>query len=193
MNKKELRKHFLQQQKVLSLKQQTEFSQQICEQFFNFTDLSEIHTLHIFLPIEKNNEINTWLIINYLQAHFPAIQIAAPKVESSTFTIQNFVLSKETSFIINPWGITEPENGEIIEARQIDLVVLPLLCFDEKGFRVGYGKGFYDRFLANCRTDIKKTGLSYFSPVPMIEDINQFDIAMNVCITPEENYIFPGF
>jgi 5-formyltetrahydrofolate cyclo-ligase len=191
MNKNELRKYFLQKQKKISCQKRLEFSKQICKQFFYHTDLSAIQMVHIFLPIEKNNEINTWLIINHLQIHFPAIQIAVPKIEANSFTMQNFVLSKEINFITNSWGITEPENGRIIEATQIDLVVLPLLCFDEKGFRIGYGKGFYDRFLANCRIDIKKTGLSYFSPVSLIEDINPFDVAMNVCITPEKNYLFP--
>ena len=74
---------------------------------------------------------------------------------------------------------------ELIDEKEIDLVLVPLLCFDKKGFRVGYGKGFYDRFLSKCRSDVLKIGLSYFKPVEKIEDVRDFDVALDYCITPK--------
>jgi 5-formyltetrahydrofolate cyclo-ligase len=64
------------------------------------------------------------------------------------------------------------------------------LCFDLRGFRVGYGKGFYDRFLKKCRADCKKIGLSFFEPVKEISDIEEFDVALNFAVTPQEIYNF---
>jgi len=98
--------------------------------------------------------------------------------------------NEETDFVVNAYGIAEPINGEWITPEEIDLVFVPFLACDEKGYRVGYGKGFYDRFLASCRPDILKIGFSYFEPVEHISDINQFDVPLNICITPNRIYEF---
>ena len=70
------------------------------------------------------------------------------------------------------------------------MVLVPLLCFDESGHRVGYGKGFYDRFLTKCRPDTQKVGLSYFPPVKEITDADSFDIRLDLCLTPEKVWRF---
>ena len=63
-----------------------------------------------------------------------------------------------------------------------DLVIVPLLAFDKKGYRVGYGKGFYDRFLQNSKT--LKIGLSFFAPTEEIIDVHLNDVRLDKCITP---------
>ena len=73
---------------------------------------------------------------------------------------------------------------------EIDLVIVPLLCFDKKGNRVGYGKGYYDRFLKQCRKDCIKIGFSYFDPIDQVEDINKFDVKLDYGITPDAIYQF---
>ena len=73
-----------------------------------------------------------------------------------------------TKLTVNRWHILEPTGNETVEIGKLDAVLVPLLCFDERGFRVGYGKGFYDKFLKNCRRDCLKIGLSYFTPVEEI-------------------------
>ena len=79
------------------------------------------------------------------------------------------------------------KNSELrIQNSKIDLVLIPLLCFDKKGYRVGYGKGYYDRFLAECRPDVMKIGLSIFEPVDEISDVDEFDVKMDYCITPNK-------
>jgi 5-formyltetrahydrofolate cyclo-ligase len=65
-----------------------------------------------------------------------------------------------------------------------------LFGFDKKGYRVGYGRGFYDRFLSRCRKDCIKVGFSYFEPVDEIEDVCSLDVKLNYCITHEKFYIF---
>lgn len=84
----------------------------------------------------------------------------------------------------------EPDKGLILDPRQIDLVLMPLLIFDVKGNRVGYGKGFYDRYLSQCRQDILKIGLSYLPAINRIEDVDPFDIPLDYCATPERLYDF---
>ncbi|RYZ27704.1 MAG: 5-formyltetrahydrofolate cyclo-ligase, partial [Chitinophagaceae bacterium] len=77
-----------------------------------------------------------------------------------------------------------------IDPKEIDLVVVPLLTFDKKGYRVGYGKGFYDRFLHQCKKDCIKIGLSYFDPIEAVDDANEFDVTLDFCITPQKAYVF---
>jgi 5-formyltetrahydrofolate cyclo-ligase len=67
---------------------------------------------------------------------------------------------------------------------------VPLVIVDSGGNRIGYGKGFYDRYLSSCRTETVKIGFSFFEPVGLIKDINQFDVPLNLCITPLRIYEF---
>jgi 5-formyltetrahydrofolate cyclo-ligase len=69
-------------------------------------------------------------------------------------------------------------------------VLIPLLAFDRQGFRVGYGKGFYDRFLSLLSQKTIKIGLSNFAPVERIEDINKYDVKMDFCVTTEQVWHF---
>jgi 5-formyltetrahydrofolate cyclo-ligase len=70
------------------------------------------------------------------------------------------------------------------------MAFVPLVAFDRKGFRIGYGKGYYDRYLKRCRPSIPMIGFSFFDPVERIRDINEFDVPLSLCITPSGIYEF---
>lgn len=70
------------------------------------------------------------------------------------------------------------------------MVFVPLLAFDKNGDRVGYGKGFYDKFLKECKPEIIKIGLSFFEPEEKIDGIFEEDIKLDYCVTPNEIYTF---
>jgi 5-formyltetrahydrofolate cyclo-ligase len=99
-------------------------------------------------------------------------------------------VTKNTTFTKNRFNIFEPDGNEVIDPQLIDAVFVPLLAFDSRGYRVGYGKGYYDRYLAGCAQDVVKLGFSYFEAIDMIEDINEFDVPLNYCITPMRVYEF---
>jgi 5-formyltetrahydrofolate cyclo-ligase len=67
---------------------------------------------------------------------------------------------------------------------------LPLLCFDKHGHRVGYGKGYYDNFLGDCRPETIKIGLSLFEVEDEIDAIYADDVPLNFCVTPDKVYPF---
>lgn len=184
MNKSELRKIYLEKQTTLAPATRDEFGYQISQLFFRHFDLAAVNFIHCFLPIERYNEINTRLIIEKLWADFPAVETVVPRVNLSINEIENLKFTHQTELVLNNWQIHEPSHNDIVEPEKIDLILVPLLCFDERGYRVGYGKGFYDRFLAKCRPDAKKIGLSYFPPVKEITDVSHFDIALDFCVTP---------
>ncbi len=190
MTKKILRQQFLHQRQQLSLEFIQTKSQQISEQLLNAFDFNSINVLHTFLPIINNHEINTWLIIKKIWDKFPQMTVTVPKSNFINYTMQSYILQKETQICENRWHIPEPENAQPIDACSINMTLLPLICFDECGFRVGYGKGFYDRFLAQCRQDVIKVGLSLFPPVTQIEGIHEFDVKMDYCITEKAIFRF---
>ncbi|HQZ94771.1 MAG TPA: 5-formyltetrahydrofolate cyclo-ligase [Pyrinomonadaceae bacterium] len=188
MKKSELRKLHLEKRAALTREGVAAMSEQIAQQFFENTDLADVRTLHTFIPIHRFNEVDTSLIYSRLWLDFPEIATAAPRTDLSNGRIESVQFDASTAWTENHWGIREPTDGELIDPKLIDLVIVPLLCFDEYGQRVGYGKGMYDRFLARCRSDCLKVGVSFFPPVGSIEDINEADIRLNACITLDRVY-----
>lgn len=142
---------------------------------------------HIFLTIPEKKEVDTSCIIPVLQGRDK--HIVVPKVINDT-ELSHYLLTDNTPLKKNKWNIPEPVEGIAIDEQQLDVVFVPLLAFDESGYRVGYGKGYYDRFLAKCRTDIIKVGVSFFPPIKRISDREEHDVALDYCITPEAIYDF---
>ncbi len=190
MTKSELRQICRTRQKVLSESEREEKSRVIAGRFFERFDLEKINFLHIFLPIEKHGEIDTAFILERLRKDFPHLEIVAPRVDFTAMLLENVRFTATVQLVRNRWGTLEPLGSEVIESKRIDAVLVPLLCFDERGFRVGYGKGFYDKFLSECRADCLKIGLSFFPPVAEISDAQNFDVRLDCCVTPSAIYNF---
>jgi 5-formyltetrahydrofolate cyclo-ligase len=141
--------------------------------------------VHVFLPILKNNEVNTWPIIQRLRREQPEVRVAVPVTDAVQNILTHHHLTDEAVLVENAWGIPEPQNARIMYAHEVDMVLVPLLAFDKAGHRVGYGKGFYDRFLADCRPDVLKVGLSLEPPVAHITDANIYDVPLDAVVMPE--------
>jgi len=192
MTKHDLRKQFLAERKALSAEETERRSQAIGDIFVQRSGTPLYKYIHIFLPIARQNEVNTWLIIHRIWQELPQIQVAVSVTDPVNQTLTHYKLTPETPLIENRWGIPEPVGNEqlAINSEQIDLVLVPLLAFDRRGHRIGYGGGYYDRFLARCRPDCLKIGLSLFDPVEEIQDIEETDVSLNACITPERVFTF---
>ena len=98
--------------------------------------------------------------------------------------MENFYFEGLHQLVTSAWGIQEPKQGIPTEIEKIDLVLVPLLAFDKAGHRVGYGKGFYDRFLKGCRPDCLKAGLSFFEAEEILTDADELDVPLDLCVTP---------
>lgn len=147
--------------------------------------------VHIFLPIRKHNEIDTFSLLNYFKLQHPQLKIVIPRTDFTNLSITNILYDHEYTILgRNKYDIPEPIHGKVVPNEEIDIVFIPLLGFDQKGNRVGYGKGFYDRFLSECRPDVVKIGMSFFEPIDEISDVNEFDIPLDLCITPEKTWNF---
>jgi 5-formyltetrahydrofolate cyclo-ligase len=186
MNKSFLRTEYLKKRKDLSQDEIAENNIAIVKNVKILLSEKSIETIHIFLPQHGKVEIDTWQIISFLQRDFPQIDITVPRVVPGTREMEHSLLTPQTNLIENRWKIPEPDplNSIKIEPENIDAVLIPLLAFDKKGFRVGYGGGYYDRFLVQCRPDVVKIGLSFFEAIEEINDVDEFDVAMDYCVTP---------
>ena len=184
MTKSDLRHLYLSKQKTISTEERAAASNRIADRFFARFDLADIHRLHIFLPIEKFSEVDTRPLIDKVWRDFPKIQTVLPRVDFETNEIRNLKFTSDTELIKNIWEIEEPTHNEFVESEDIDMILVPGLCFDTQGHRVGYGKGFYDRLLKRCRSDCMKIGLSYFDPVEKIDDVHDGDVRLDFVITP---------
>ncbi|MHC5200986.1 5-formyltetrahydrofolate cyclo-ligase [Myroides sp. LJL119] len=143
---------------------------------------------HIFLPITKKKEINTEYLLQILAGKDKNIILSKSNFTDGTLT--HFLLTDNTIIKENSYGIPEPVEGIKINEEQIQVVFIPLLAFDKTGNRIGYGKGFYDRFLSLCQKDTIKVGLSFFPPEESISDVYHLDIPLDYCITPNKTYSF---
>jgi len=157
---------------------------------FQQLNYSAIQTVLSYWPLSNQSEPNTHLFSGYLRHMVPRLVICYPVTDTSSNQMTALAINEHTEYHTNTWGITEPKEGSVVHPKMVDLILVPLLAFDIKGHRVGYGKGFYDRYLANCREDIIKIGFSYFEPVDQITDTGQFDVPLTYCITPQNNYEF---
>lgn len=189
MNKVELRKAYQLKRKQLSSEEVEAESLAICNRFFSDFQLEKIKSIHIFLPILLKNEINTYCIINRLSIEFPNIKIVIPKIEGQD--VQSCLLTPETVLKNNSLNIPEPDQVIPFSHQELDLIIIPLLAFDKKGNRIGYGKGFYDRFLTTCRRNAIKVGVSLFEAEENIE-AESFDVPLDFCVTPKRLYSFGG-
>ena len=189
MKKQDLRNLFKQKRKELSLHSIEKFNDLILINFQKL-NLPYIECVHTYLSSLKLGEPETAFIIKYLEFKNQLLKIVVPKIDIQSGEMVNYYFDENVELIENKYGIDEPKDGKIIDATEIDMVIIPLLAFDKTGYRVGFGKGYYDKFLSRCRKGVLKIGLSFFEPVEKIEDISGYDIPLDFCVTPNETYIF---
>jgi 5-formyltetrahydrofolate cyclo-ligase len=192
MTKNDLRKQFKERRRALTALEVAEQSKAIAQRFFSFFDVSAMSAIHSFLPISQQNEVDTLCIINTIQDQYPQTQIVVPRVIPNTNDLEHYVWQPDMALTQNQWNISEP-NSIIhypLSIIHYSLVLVPLLAYDQIGNRVGYGKGYYDRFLSQCPSSVKKVGVSFFDPVAPILDVSLQDIRLDYCITPTKIWSF---
>jgi|KBSMisStaDraftv2_1062788.scaffolds.fasta_scaffold01126_5 5-formyltetrahydrofolate cyclo-ligase len=189
MTKKEIRKIFREKRKSLNEAQVDKMQDLLLIQLQKLA-LPYTQCVHTYLAKAESNEPDTSAIIRWLQFRNPGLKIVVPKVDLNSGQLLPILFDGNESLVKNSFGIREPADGELVPVEWIDLVLVPLLAFDEKGFRVGYGMGFYDKFLAECRPDTIRLGLSFFDPVESISDTHAFDVPLTACVTPYRMYEF---
>lgn len=188
MTKKELRNKYQELRHGLEPERMLGMSYDILSQFRHF-DMPSIKFLLTYSPLISKKEFEVSYCTSYLIDKDPNIKLLWPRILSGN-QMDAILPDPVNGFSFNKYNIAEPASGKPIAPMKIDCVFVPLLAFDVNGYRVGYGKGYYDRFFSKCRKDVLKIGFSFFEAEQSIEDIDQFDVPLNYCITPMRTYEF---
>ena len=187
MSKSALRKKYKAMRNELTAQQLDDFSIAIANSLLKLP-IWEKRYYHLFLTIAEQKEIDTEFILNILAGKDKDIILSKSNFEDSSLT--HFLLTDNTKIKKNAYNIPEPIDGIEVPSNKIDVVFVPLLAYDTKGNRIGYGKGFYDRFLAECKPDTIKIGLSFFPPETTDFTTDTTVIGLDFCVTPEQVYEF---
>lgn len=189
MTKKEIRKLYSEKRRGLTDTEINRLDDLMLIQFQS-AELPFIHTLLSYWPIEENKEPNTHLVTEFLKFRNPEMLTAYPLSDFTSMTMTAILTDIDTPFSKTSLNLHEPEHGEICPPDQLDMVFVPLLAFDTRGYRVGYGKGFYDKYLIQCREGCIKAGFSYFEALEEEIDHTEFDVPLDLCFTPQTVYVF---
>ena len=181
VDKKKLKTVFLRKRRTL---QAAEFEKRNAQIFYHLTQLIdqfEVSTIHSFLPIQKNKEVDTTIVVKYLKALEKHVVLS--RVEETQNAMIHYYFENKHQLQVSKWGILEPVSGENAPSEALDMVIVPMLAFDRSGHRVGYGAGYYDRFLSECRPDCIKVGVNMSAPLDTIPYVESHDIPLNYCVT----------
>ncbi|SFJ01144.1 5-formyltetrahydrofolate cyclo-ligase [Myroides guanonis] len=187
MTKSEIRNKYIELRNQLTLGEAEDLSIDIANQTLKLP-IWNFSNYHLFLSIANKKEINTEFILHILTGKDKNTILSKSNFKDGT--MEHFLLTDNTILKVNSYGIPEPINGFKIAETDIEVVFVPLLAFDKSGNRVGYGKGFYDRFLSLCSPNTIKVGLSFFEAEEQITEISENDIPLDYCVTPKGVYKF---
>lgn len=188
MTKAQLRKCYQTKRNSLSAVQRQKLEDLMLIQFQQL-NIEIPENIMTYAPFERMNEFDPTLITDYCYFKNPRQFLFYP-VMGKDNCMHCVLVNDDTLFEVNKYGIAEPVGAEIRVADELDLIIVPLLAYDVRGHRIGYGKGYYDRFLRDCRDDVLKIGFSFFEPEQTIPEINRYDVKLDYCITPHRIYSF---
>lgn len=189
MTKSEARREFLKKRQALTDAQRDVLNLHLYNRIFASGYLDLVRTLHIFLSMERTREPDTWQLIDRIRREMPYIRLVIPRVNEQGL-MDNVYFEGLHQLKQSDMGILEPYQGIPATVNKIDMVLVPLVAVDVEGNRVGYGKGFYDKFLKDCRPDCKKIGISFFDPTEKFSDVEEHDVPLDVCFTPGGVFVF---
>lgn len=179
VNKKNLRESMLKELAQLNDSERIATSKQLHEMLFQSKFWKNAETVGIYLSF--GNEWDTRSIV--AEAFKLGKKIAIPKTDPKTKTMDFYEITEEWQVRKGHFGILEPivEEARFVDKDEIDLLVVPGLIFSKDGYRIGYGGGYYDRFLI----DFIHPTVSLVSKTQLRETlpINHYDLPVNYLIT----------
>ncbi len=179
--KKFLRNKFIAARKDLSTNEVFSKSRFIFSKLINTELYRKAVTIHCYVSISRQNEVETRNVIQHMLAHGKTVVV--PKIEKETL-LTHYEIDDLGALTENRWGVAEPDanNKTPVAADELDLVIVPMVSGDKKKNRLGYGKGFYDRFLSGVSAP--KTGVLF--DVQLYDHIlptDRYDVQLDMLIT----------
>ncbi|NVJ86888.1 MAG: 5-formyltetrahydrofolate cyclo-ligase [Algoriphagus sp.] len=182
--KSEIRKKYKQKRASLSASEKEDRSQAIFNKLVQWLEnWNSSKRVHMYFPIQKQGEVNTYPILHWFwEQGWEVYGSVVDRESDKMFTVR---IPKGMEFVEDKWGIPVPQPIDKAIQASFDLILVPLLAFDQEGWRIGFGKGYYDQFLAALEFEPVKVGLSFFDSEELLPR-EPHDIPLNFCITPEK-------
>ncbi len=186
MNPKTLvRKLVLTNRKLLTEDYVDQASERIADRLLHWLqNQSQIRTIHTFLPIRANREVNTWILLRSLQSN--GYRTVTSCTDFVAQTMEHFLVDQDTQYEEDSYGIPSPQGAQKIDLRDLDLILVPALVLDKLGGRIGYGKGYYDKFLNQTKPQVRKVGLNLTSTLDHCGYLESHDKKVDWIITPDQ-------
>lgn len=179
LTKKELRVIYKEKRNALSSDEVIFLSKKIFDNFINNFDVKQNDKVHCFITIPGKKEVDTSFFFNYFFEH--NIRVFVPKMIGDNLVA--IELFPDTILNSNSWGVIEPVSDDFSNIKDFDICITPLLYSDDYGRRIGYGKGFYDKFFSVVNVK-KKVGINFFETKEVIADFDKYDISVDYLVTP---------
>lgn len=178
MTKEKIRNQILQKRKSLADKTKNEWDLNLNRSLCQWVLEHKQETIHCYLPMIE--EVDLTHFLEYCLRK--QIKMVVPKVKRKPF-LEHLVLSSLKELESGPMGTRHPKNAQLFSG-DIDLIVVPGLAFDRKGYRIGYGGGFYDHFLVNFPNAFK---LAVCYPYQLFPELprEEHDIAVDLIFCPQ--------
>lgn len=186
--KGKIRKGTLFNRRLLGIEAMTRRVNLVNHAILNLVNKKKIKSCHTFLPINRNNELNTWPLVEEL--HKADVEVVLSVSDFSSLTMRHFIYSPEIKFQLNKFDIPEPINAADADTTNLEMILIPLLAADKNGNRIGYGKGFYDRLLADLPSGLLKVGVNLAPLFDRFDFKESHDVKLDLCITPFKTYYF---
>jgi 5-formyltetrahydrofolate cyclo-ligase len=189
MNKEKLRSIFRQRLAEISPAERAQKSKSACSNLISTKQFQNAKVIMFYLPMPQ--EIDTTDAILYAWKKDKTVVV--PKVfwKQKRMTAVR-ISSFEEDFSIDVGGLRNPKNNDEVAPQTIDLIVVPALVFDRKGFRLGRGGGYYDKFLANPKLLAKKSGFCFAEQLLEGDNLPVMpnDIPVDLLVTDKEIILF---
>lgn len=178
-----IRQEFMARRMALSDAEWQRRSQAVAQHVITAFDWQGPEVAHLFIPLLDRRELDTWHLIRSLWTK--NITVVVPVSDFQTKTMRSARLQPNTPLTKKKYGLLEPTAPEWIADEEITWVGVPLLAISKQGHRLGYGGGFYDRFLATLAPTVRSLGLSLETPVKELPGVENHDIPVQGCVNPE--------
>lgn len=182
-SKSDIRKQIIEYRDSIDLKVRRQWDENIFNKLINSEVFEKAQTIFAFVSFRS--EVDTHKIISH--AIKEGKTVCVPKIESKQKGIEIFKIGSFDQLKEGYFGILEPdESCPLADRENIDIILMPGVAFDRQGGRIGYGAGFYDRFLTNMKKRVDKIALAYDLQLIDIIPMDEHDVRIDGVITDKD-------
>lgn len=177
--KQEIREKLLEVRSGLSTAEYRQKSAQIITRLKGEEEFKSAEVIHCYVSMNERREVNTHGLLEDLVNSEKRLVVSITNFDDGT--LSHRYLESMDDLKKNKWGVLEPVKGEVASPDELDLVIVPMVGGDRKKNRIGYGKGFYDRFLQYVSCPV--IGLLFDRCLVDSVPVESFDVSLDKCIT----------